>query len=292
MVNRTIAGRRLPVVVGIIAALMAVLLPAVAAAQAEKNLVKNGDAETGDLANWSNMGKVVSHDVHGGANCFEVDFNSNVKSKELIPIDPGKTYALSGWFKSTGEAESKVYFGCIPYCAEMKRISSVHVYCYGGTETTLVEACKKGDTVVKIANGSKWCVNRNAVIAFKVDNSGQYADLPNRNITPHGITKVVDNGKYWEVHMRAPCTVAYPAGTKVREQRYGSSYMYSASRGKKAPMAWTCFSGKISGEALVGDSQKQWWRGTRYARIVILANYGQKGDYCLLIDDVSMVEAK
>jgi len=53
-------------------------------------------------------------------------------------------------------------------------------------------------------------------------------------------------------------------------------------------MEWTEFAYKIKGEAIKGKPYKKWWCGTKYAKIGIIANYGQDKEFKLLIDDISM----
>ncbi|MFC1461116.1 hypothetical protein ACFLQR_01180 [Verrucomicrobiota bacterium] len=81
--------------------------------------------------------------------------------------------------------------------------------------------------IIQIADGSKWKSSRNAYIAFEVDDSGSYADLPNRKLSTYaGIAQVEDRGDYWEIYLKRKCNQDYPAGTKVREHIVrGSLYL-------------------------------------------------------------------
>lgn len=274
------------IVLGVLALVM-ILAPTVPAAE-EANLIKNGDAETGSLDNWGGFTGVVSEDVHGGNHCFSRRGNGTVLSRELIPIDPGKTYTITGWCKSVGTGPSKLYFGCAPCDENRKAIPPEHVICIPGSETTLFEACDKADTVIKIANGEKWQLIVHGRIAFEVDDSGNYEDLPNGKLSSSGMTKVENKGDHWEVHLKKPCGQSYAAGTKIREHISGGTYMYSAASNTKVPMEWTQYTAKIKGEAKHGYSGTQWRRGTKYARIMLLANYQQKKEFELLVDDISM----
>ena len=225
-------------------ALVVVLGQSAAAQGQQANLVKNGDAETGTLDNWDGFAKVVSEGAHSGKHCFSVANSVQVMSKEFIPIDTTKTYVVTGWFKSTGKAPSQIYLGCAPFDEKKESIYPYHVFCIAGTETTLAEACKAEDTVLKIANGAKWNTAPYTCVAFDVDDSGQLKDLPNRNLSIYvdpgiGVEKVENKGGHWAVQLKAKCGRAYPAGTKVREHVSGATYMYSAASRKPVPTAWT-----------------------------------------------------
>jgi hypothetical protein len=254
------------------------------------NLVKNGDAETGDVTNWLNLKELDSEAPHSGKKCFKAVGAANIFSAGFIPVDTAKTYMLTGWFKSTGEQPSNIYFGLVPFSAKKRQIAPVFVNIIKGTETTLAEACTKESKLLKIADGAKWKIGPFASIAFEADDSGEYKDLPNRNVTGYGIEKVEQNADgVWEVHLKKPCGKDYPAGTKIREHRSGGTYIYTGGRGK-VPGEWKEFTGAIGGESPFGVSADKFWKGTRYVRILILANHNQKKDATLLIDDIKLVE--
>lgn len=255
------------------------------------NLVKNGDAETGNLNNWKGFDKVVSEGAHEGNGCFSRAGDSTVKSSEFIPIDPDKTYVLSGWMRSVGKGPSKLYFGLVPYDENKQWIERHHIEVIVGTETVLAEACGKGDMVVKIADGSKWKSIVHGRIAFEVDDSGEYADLPNRKVSSPGVTKTENKGDHWEIHLKNPCGQAYAAGVKVREHISGGTFMYHAASSKMVPAEWTLYSARLNGLSKCNEAAKKWWPGTRYVQILFLTNYQQKPEFELHVDDVSLTES-
>ena len=261
-------------------------VPAIGFAQQTVNLVKNGDAETGALDGWTGFNKVVSEGAHGGRHAFHASGSATVQTG-FIEIDPAAKYILSGWFKSAGKEPSTVYFGFFCFDAGNRRIESQHVRPVAGTETTLVEACKKEDRVLKIADGSKWEKHANAYVAFNIDDSGAYADLPNWNLSPPNVISVENKGAHWEMTLAKPCGHSYPAGAKVREQDCGGGAMYSVMVGGKVPMQWGQYKATVRGVAKAGAPGGQWWPGTRYVRVLILANYGQTPERAeLLVDDL------
>ena len=256
---------------------------------AKWNLVRNGDAETGALDNWQGFTAVATEGTHRGRNSFSCTGSRIVRSKAPIPVDPNKTYLLSVWVKSAGTVPSTLYAGYMPLDEKKNRIGAAHVVAWRGTETTLTENCVKGATALKIADASRWKIGKYNYVALNADASGAYADLPNRNVLRLAPNQALakDAGPTM-VHLLKPAPRAIPAGTAIRLHRSGSAYIYNAANGKKVETKWTEYTGRISGIAKSGNPMKQWWPGTRYARIVLLANYSQKKHAVLLVDDISM----
>jgi len=215
--------------------------------------------------------------------CFPCKGPTTLKGSEWIPIDPNKRYTLSGWFKSVGKEPSNLYFGYICFDADKKLIAPEQVGIVGDTETTLYEDCKKGDTLIKVAHAFKWKENSHACVAFEVDDSGQYTDLPNRKLSGFGILKLVEKDGYWEVRLNEPCGRAYPAGTKVREHLAGPAYLYCAAAAQAVPAEWTQYSGSVMGLSEAGAGNVRWWQGTKYAKLVLLLNYEQNEDCIVLV---------
>jgi hypothetical protein len=200
---------------------------------------------------------------------------TTIKGSEWVSVDPFKRYTLSGWFRSAGQEPSNLYFGYMCFDADKKLITSEQVGVLGATETTLYEDCKKEDTLIKVVHAFKWKENPRACIAFDADDSGRYRDLPNRNLSGFGIVKLEEKEGYWEVRLNEPCGRAYPAGTKVREHCAGPAYLYCAASAQAVPAEWTEYSGSVMGLSEAGAGNARWWPGTKYAKLVLLLNYGQ-----------------
>ncbi len=264
------------------------LLPFTGAGDQPANLVRNGDAETGTLDNWTGFTKVVSDMPHAGKFCFLKQGPTLVKSNEFLPIDPATTYTLSGWFRATSNNPSTVFLGYVPYDADKNPIQPANVLVVPGSETSLVDACKADDTILEIADGAMWTTGEPTCIAFEVDDTGRYSDLPNRKLTSYSILRVENRGDHWVVQLKNPCGQTYPAGTKVREHSAGGTYIYNAAGGRSTPAQWTQFSATIRGVAKSGAPADQWWHGTKYAQILMLLNYGQSEDVGALADDITM----
>lgn len=187
-------------------------------------------------------------------------------SSGAFAVDPAKTYRLSGKFKASAPwTQGNLLFGLAPLDGSSKPIFSNYVNPVKETETTLAKDAAAGDTVLTIANSSKWKNNDHVLIAFQAKEG--LADLPNAAVA--SIVKVENN----EVTLKEPLKTSYAAGTPVRQHESGNSYMYSGAAYEKVPAdKWTEFSGEISGESASGLSAAQWWKGTKMARILLLAS--------------------
>lgn len=215
--------------------------------------------------------------------------SGNINSSNTFPVDPEKTYRLSGTFKSAGDTESKIYLGLYPMDKNKQFIAPNTVYCAPGTETELFAACSADDTVIKIKNGAKW--RTRGVIAFEVDDSGNFADLPNRNISTSSIEKVEQKGDHWQITLAKPCGKEYAASTKVREQFAGDTFIYCGAVNQIVPKEWKTYSGTVGGVRKGALSNTQFRPGTAFVRVGILPNYQGKQANVLKIKDI-MTHAK
>ena len=252
-----------------------------------QNLVKNGDAETGVECWPKGSVQAVAEKPHAGASCFKTA-TTHVVSTEIIPIDGAKTYKISGWFKSADDKKADLYFGLSPLDADKKTIIANYVNVMPGTETELAAACKPEDTVIKVKDGSKWDIkDKYSHVAFEVDNSGEYKDLPNKNISAGVITKVDKKDNLSEVTFDKPCGMTFPAGSKVRIHKDGG-YMYPVYAGGFQSPDWKEFSAEIKGSAKFGCGGQQFWPGTQNVQILVLSLNGGM----VFFDDLKLEEKK
>jgi hypothetical protein len=197
-------------------------------------------------------------------------------------------------FKSSWTEQSRLYFWFAEYDKDFKFIASYHVSAVPWTETELTLPVRSGDKTItfKNTNGtmcSTW-ENRktfalHAVVAFDVDDSGSYNDLPNRNVNPYNGNSLPWTS-YWK-SMRTmtnnweTCTVTfsgtmvhdYPAGTKIRMHQAWGTYNYIAASGKVVPNTWTKYSWTVEGTSVMWLSAHKFRRGTQFIRPLFLANH-------------------
>src|SRR3989339_458330 len=140
--------------------------------------ITNGDAEMGDTTNWVNIDGIDS-EFYSGSYSFVDAGGGTIYSKELIPVDKNYLYHLEGMFKSDGIDQSRLYYGFLPYDENLKFIPPQSVDAILNTETTLYEEVHSTDTSIKLTSCNNWIILWYAVVAFDIDDSGNYNDLPN-----------------------------------------------------------------------------------------------------------------
>jgi len=205
-------------------------------------------------------------------------------SNDAIKVDPDKNYKLTGEFKLAPDSKpSKFYLGLMPLDDNGGKIDSASISIAKDTNTELAADCHPEDTVVKIKNGEKWQLGQFYMVAFKTDDSGKNADLPNRELSGWNVVSVEKNGDVFDVTLKNKCGKEYPAGTKVREHRSGASFIYFVAN-KDVPADWQEFSSTFT--------LAKCWPGTKSAKIVVLANYGGKPDQAMLLKNIKLEEVK
>jgi len=229
-------------------------------------LIYNGDAELGSTDGWEPISgdsgvttftRLNTTDVHGGVFSFEKHGHSQVRSSQFKEVTDDKYY-ISGWFKSVNESNlSYLYYGFVPYDELKREIGYASVHGYVGSEAVLLEDAHSEGLVFNISSCYNWQDSgHHEFIAFEVDDSGNYDDLPNFDlsrkrdivsITPVGDScEIVMNASEPQVYSQFP-SVVYPAGTKVREHYSGGTFMYAAHAGF-VPAEWTYYEAVVQGE--------------------------------------------
>ena len=220
----------------------------------------------------------------------EVDIITDVS----LRIDPEKSYRLSGACKTLPDAEVDTFrLGVAPLNDAGDQIAATQVNVVAGTETELAADCQPEDTEVIIKNGANWEVTPTSnydCIAFAVDDSGNYNDLPNANLSRLGITEVTKTADGYKVTLAKSCGVRFPSGTKVRKHAASANAIYLANLTKGLPQEWKEFSGRISGASLSGNTQDKWWRGTKQAKIFINARGATGAPPQFIFKDIRLEE--
>ena len=259
------------------------------------NLIDNGGAEdAASVKKWRKGLIQNTEDKVSGQASFQANAkNTWAYSQKYIPIDPSKTYKLSGYFKSIGKDQGRCYLGLVMYNAKKRSIPRNSISVYKGTLTELAEDVKAGDKVIKLKDCSKWQktgLNRKT-IAWNAKKD--FSDLPNYTISSI-LVKLEKKGDIWEATLKKPVKKNYPAGTQVREHYTGGGYSYIAAAYKPVPTEWKKYTGTVKGIAKYGAPSKQFWPGTKYVKVVVIANYRAKkdSDCKTLFDDISLEEVE
>lgn len=257
--------------VGIFAAIVLCSLVRVASAAGDGNLLMNGDAMD-ELANWSGF-TAVEADPDGGSNCFLLPSPGYAISQELIPVDMETTYTLAGRFRSQGDTPAHLYIGFECFDEQRQRINSEQINVVPDTETELAADAVAGSALLKIRDGAKWdsdpsWLSAHGAVAFNVKDD--YADLPNRDLSPIGISSIGKTRDGWEVVLSQPLERDYPAGTKVRQHRRRDTFCY-VEKGTNFAVeaAWTERDAIISGTTPFGSTGLAFWPGTRFVHVIV-----------------------
>ncbi|MCF6174293.1 MAG: hypothetical protein L3J71_00855 [Victivallaceae bacterium] len=253
---------------------------------AGENLLTNSSAADG-VKNWQGGVKIAD----GGKDqaCFLVDGSKKIVSKQLIEIDPTATYKLTGSFKSGSDKPNQIYFGLALYDKNKHFINATSVTPVADSATVLVAPANKGDKIIKVKSVKNWesvLKKKRLLIAFDIDDSGAYSDLPNHKFS-NSVTKLEEKNGTWEATLKTPLNFSFPANTKVRAQLKCGHLMYAVTL-KKHLDKWTALSNTIAPAKKSGSQSATMWHGTSFVKILLLANWGQKDGEVLLIKDIKL----
>lgn len=205
----------------------------------------------------------------------------------FVPIDPTKSYVLSGEARSGDGVgglyvpANKQYFGFASYDIDQLKIESWHVTKYAGaTDTILTANLNPGDTQVFVQNASGWA---NAGVGYQRSLAWYgYTDSHGRTYDDYSYTRNVATNfasGVWAVGgiagnvitLNAPWAgPSLSSGTAVRNAAASSSFQYAGLSNQAVPDAWSSYEAALSG---TGPSATQFRPGTAFIRPIVLANY-------------------
>ncbi|MBQ9501507.1 MAG: hypothetical protein IJU70_05060 [Lentisphaeria bacterium] len=196
-----------------------------------------------------------------------------VQCMRTFAVDPAKKYTISGEFRFRGTPLKSFYVGLVPLTEKGMGIPPVSIHAEPGTETTLAAPASVGDRILKAADGAKWN-NRFPYPAVAFDVKDDFADVPNYSAVAMKKGSVKKAGDVWEIELVSPLKKAYPAGTRIRQHRFGGAYIYTTAKFKNFSGEWEKFSGTVTGMTKNTRSDKQFWPRTAKARLIILTSTG------------------
>jgi hypothetical protein len=258
-------------------------------AEEPKNLVINGNASEG-LNNWINV-QSITDGGPDGSKCFEVTGQAFVSSQEFIPVDPNSEYQLTGWFRSGNGQANNIYGGLLLFDENQRPIDSTSVNVLPKSETGVLEA-RRGEKVIKVQDASTWqplLETKHLSVAFDADDSGEYKDLPNYKC--YRVDNLKEKGGFWEVALTKPLASDFTEGSKVRAHVSSASYMYAYIK-QSLLSEWTEFGSVIKPIVKFGAPNRTFWPGTKYAKILIFANWEQTDGEILQFDNISLEKVK
>lgn len=221
------------------------------------------------LADWNCQPK---QNVTMADGIFKVTGSTNMMTVKKFDVDPSRTYVLKATAKTDGTEKSMFYFGFNQFDKNGRNIPCISAAIVAQTDTELVAPAKKGDTSIKVKDGSKWRVNQWFGFAYNTDPS--FSDLPNFNIAQCPVKEVKQEGEAWLLTFSKPLMVDLASGTKVRQHANGG-YMYSGGYGQLTG-TWKTFSGSAKDIAKSGFNYVKFAPGTAKVQVIMLVNWGNK----------------
>ncbi len=274
--------------------------------------VEDWDMENAWSSNWPSSASLykTTEDKYTWTTSLKSIANWSFMSNNFTYIEPWKKYRLEWYFKSVWTVNSMLYYGFAEFDKDFNIIYYHHVGNKIWTETTLSSDVNANDTSVNFycddAIYNAWKAPGNlfyhSVIAFNVDDSGSYNDLPNRNLSNHISTSTYPSvsdliTKLWNICTFTfhPSTwnkvwLTYPAWTKIREHSYWWRYNYKASSWDIVPNTWTKYSWDVSWISLYWADQNYFRRWTKFVKILLLTNYAQWSTSSILMDDLKLTK--
>ncbi|MFH1047017.1 MAG: hypothetical protein V1738_01840, partial [Patescibacteria group bacterium] len=261
------------------------------------NLLTNGSGLLGNNYNFSSF-TFDQSDTHGGKGSFKNStYSTAVTVDEYLPIDGTRTYKLSLWAKSTVHATgAHAYFGVTPYDIDNQLVNPIHYMRFSGTDTTLAQDIKPGDTTVVLTDGSNWQSNFAAAYGRQIQ-IWNYTNSYGYTYPPYTYTR--NNSYYlssystsgtWAIGGITGNTITLtspwpdtwgtiPAGTAVSNGSSGGTYKYIAASNVDVPAAWTNYTGLIGGWDTSGSGATNLFPyGTASIRVSFLMNRDVAGN--------------
>ena len=212
-----------------------------------------------------------------------------IYSEPAVPVDQEKKYRITGSFRQAGSEPASIYFGLAFYDEKGRYFDLANSNAVPNSDTELTATAKKGDTTLKIKNGTGWQKFKGTVIALNT--APDYSDLPNFNLIRIPIQSVTEAGGVWIVTLSKPLPADIPAGTALRLHSPGGTFYAAANR--KLRKRWLVFESKVlSGITRgrgIGD-KGMFPRGTAAFRILIITRSGPKKENAVEFKDVKIIE--
>ena len=182
------------------------------------NLLVNGDVESGTTAwyGWQ-FGESGLSNVEAAVEKYSFKKtlsgpDESLSYVRLIPVEAGDEYHFSV-VAGVEEGGGAMRVEVVAYDRYGQPFDALAVSPVTGGEARLLRATRAGEKVIYIEpeNRSLWKRDESLAVAFNCDNSGEFSDLPNRDLV-RGIVsaKKVDYG--WEVTLAEPVPAAFSVG--------------------------------------------------------------------------------
>lgn len=257
-----------------------------------QNLLTSGDGEGKDpIKDWGKNVYIEKDIKRNGEASIGITYDM-CASPEFIPINPKKTYRLSGYFRSKDSSHpASVLLHFRFYNKDKKEITPWSIKPHAAITTLLVNAQKDTDIVrVKKSNwdtGKKRRVNLFAIAFNAKDNE---SDIP--NLSSIRFKEIKEYTDEYVITLEEKLKKSYPAGTKVRQHVY-VDYPWAYSK-KKEPLTaeWKKFSITTGPRPIPGEFKQNYiWKDAAYGRVMLITrNWDGDSKKTLLFDDLFLEE--
>ena len=240
-------------------------------------LVTNGSGLMGNNTNFTALTYDPTISVNSSNGSFTSTARINVYTNEFIPLSAGLSYLFEFDVK-TLNGLSTMYSFLQYYDADKLNILGQNVEYIGGTLTTLTQDLKPGDTVVHLADLSRWKVSSTPTYQRRFMFWG-YTNSLGYTYPPETYTRDIAAADLWAdsgvdktantITLRAPWTGATkPAGTQLSQCAGASWLWYCGLNGQVVPAQWQH----------IAVNPQMGIQGTAYCKVGFLWNYNSADD--------------
>ena len=212
-----------------------------------------------------------------------------IYSDPAVKFSPEKKYRMTGSFRKAGEEPASIYFGLAFFDEKGRRFDLANSNAVPKSDTEVTAEAKKGDTEIRIKDGSGWKKFKSTIIAFNT--APDYSDLPNFNLIRIPIKSVTEADGGCTVTLTRPLPVNIPAGTTVRLHLPGGTVYFAVNR--KLGADWQKFDSRVFSGITKGAGMGVgglFPRGTVEFRVLLITNLGLKKSSTLEFKDVKIIE--
>jgi hypothetical protein len=256
------------------------------------NLLTGGDAEgQGPASGWTGLVQRNPDDAHGGNASLRMSSNNAMAlAPQFVPIDPQKTYRLSGWLKSTDASHPARGLIDLRQHDDQQREILPWTVRPITTVGKLAGALARDNKTLRIdaADWSDEILAVDATLLAVELNADPGASLPAREALR--LVRLEKANGVWVAQLRTPVEKPWPQGTPVRVHRYVD---HPRAFSDQVPAQWTHYSVIIRPLPSSGIADRDTlWPGAALARVAVLVQNLSNEGAALLFDDLELVEVE
>ena len=253
-----------------------------------EQLVTNGNGMLGNNTNfsqWTFDGSVANSSP---GSFTRIGGYANIGSDEHFSVSADKRYRFEFDMKSANNVGT-MYSMLLFYDVDKRAITASDTMFYANTLTTLTQELKAGDTVVHLADVSKYKTygtssHQRALTFWDYKNTFGYQYPPETYSRNHIWSAWTDDSSIDKTNNTITLATAYtgvtkPVGTYVSQGNSGDTYKYGPLLNNKIPVEWTHYVGYLDGTDYSGlNKYGMFPPATAYCKVGFLWNYNSADD--------------